>query len=51
MAYVLAGSAVVLGRTLAGAKPADDPLMDHLREWLPFVLSAAALGNTVGSST
>jgi hypothetical protein len=41
MAYVLAGSAVMLGRTLAGAKPADDPLLDHLRQWLPFVLSAA----------
>lgn len=41
MAYVLAGSAVLLARTLAGAKPADDPLMDHLRQWLPFVLSAA----------
>jgi hypothetical protein len=41
MAYVLAGSAVLLGRTLAGAKPADDPLLDHLRQWLPFVLSAA----------
>lgn len=41
MAYVLAGSAVVLGRTLAGAKPAEDPLLDHLRHWLPFVVSAA----------
>ncbi|HEX5102240.1 MAG TPA: hypothetical protein VFV87_00410 [Pirellulaceae bacterium] len=41
MAYVVAGSAVLLVRTLAGTKPADDPLMDHLRQWLPFVLSAA----------
>src|SRR5215204_6092447 len=41
MAYVLAGSAVLLAHTLAGTKPADDPLMDHLRQWLPFVLSAA----------
>jgi hypothetical protein len=41
MAYVLAGSGVVVMRTLVGAKPADDPLLDHLRQWLPFVLSAA----------
>jgi len=32
---------VLLVRTLAGAKPADDPLVEHFRQWLPFVLSAA----------
>jgi hypothetical protein len=41
MAYVLAGAAVLLVRTLAGGKPADDPLVEHFRQWLPFVLSAA----------
>ncbi len=41
MAYVVAGAAVLLFRTLAGAKPADDPLVEHFRQWLPFVLSAA----------
>jgi hypothetical protein len=40
MAYVVAGAAVLLGRTLAGAKPADDPLVAHFHQWLPFVLSA-----------
>ena len=38
MAYVLAGSAVVLVPRARRREPADDPLMDHLREWLPFVL-------------
>jgi hypothetical protein len=41
MAYVAGGAAVLLVRTLAGAKPADDPLVEHFRQWLPFVLSAA----------
>jgi hypothetical protein len=41
MAYVVAGSAVLLLRTLAGAKPPDDPLAEHFRQWLPFVLSVA----------
>jgi hypothetical protein len=41
MAYVLAGAAVLMVRTLAGGKPADDPLVEHFRQWLPFVLSAA----------
>jgi hypothetical protein len=41
MAYVLAGSAVVVVRTVLGSRPDDDPLVAHLREWLPFILSAA----------
>jgi hypothetical protein len=41
MAYVVGGAAVLMVRTLAGAKPADDPLVEHFRQWLPFVLSAA----------
>lgn len=41
MAYVVGGAAVLAVRTLAGAKPADDPLVEHFRQWLPFVLSAA----------
>jgi hypothetical protein len=41
MAYVLAGSAVLVVRSVLGSRPDDDPLMDHLREWLPFILSAA----------
>jgi len=41
MAYVLAGAAVLLVRTLAGAKPADDQLVEQFRQWLPFVLSVA----------
>ena len=41
MAYVVAGSAVLLMRTLAGAKPPADPLVEHFRQWLPFMLSVA----------
>jgi hypothetical protein len=41
MAYVVAGAAVLVVQTLAGAKPADDPLVEHFRQWLPFVLSVA----------
>jgi hypothetical protein len=41
MAYVVAGSAVLLLRTLAGAKPPADPLVEHFRQWLPFMLSVA----------
>ncbi len=41
MAYVVGGAAVLVVRTLAGAKPADDPLVEQFRQWLPFVLSAA----------
>jgi hypothetical protein len=41
MAYVLAGAAVLLVRTLVGARPADDPLAEHFRQWLPFALSVA----------
>lgn len=41
MAYVLAGSAVLVVRSVLGSRPDDDPLVAHLREWLPFILSAA----------
>ncbi|MCI0360333.1 MAG: hypothetical protein L0211_17800 [Planctomycetaceae bacterium] len=41
MAYVVAGAAVLLVRTLAGARPVDDPLAEHFRQWLPFILSVA----------
>jgi hypothetical protein len=41
MAYVVAGSAVLLTRVVAQPRLFDDPLTIHLRQWLPFVLSAA----------
>jgi len=41
MAYVVAGSAVLLTRVIAQPRLLDDPLTIHLRQWLPFVLSAA----------
>ena len=41
MAYVLAGSGVLMVRVVAAPRLFDDPLTQHLRQWLPFVLSAA----------
>ncbi len=42
MTYVLAGSAYLVGRSLLpGSRDLPDPLVDLLREWLPFMLSAA----------
>lgn len=41
MAYVVAGSALLMMRVLAQPRLMDDPLTLHLRQWLPFLLSAA----------
>ena len=41
MAYVVAGSALLMMRVLTQPRLIDDPLTLHLRQWLPFVLSAA----------
>lgn len=40
MSYVLAGAGYLAARALFGAQ-ARDPLAETLRDWLPFVLSAA----------
>src|SRR6476620_4982881 len=41
MAYVVAGSALLMPRVLTQPHLIADPLTLHLRQWLPFVLSAA----------
>lgn len=41
MAYVVAGSAILMTRVIVQPRLIDDPLTTHLRQWLPFVLSAA----------
>jgi hypothetical protein len=41
MAYVVAGSALLMMRVLTQPRLIDNPLTLHLRQWLPFVLSAA----------
>lgn len=41
MAYVVAGSALLMMRVVAQPRLMDDPLTLHLRQWLPLLLSAA----------
>lgn len=41
MAYVVAGSALLMTRVVVQPRLIDDPLTLHLRQWLPFVLSTA----------
>lgn len=41
MAYVVAGSALLMMRVITQPHLINDPLTLHLRQWLPFVLSAA----------
>jgi len=41
MAYVVAGSAILMTRVVFQPRLVDEALTVHLRQWLPFILSAA----------